>query len=187
MCNGLEQSVWSPRTGLIYISVPIVGTGTTGEIAVINPRSRAIVGAFPVQCQPAGLAIGPDLHAVVGCSDTSGPNKQILIINLKNGKTLATLTSFQGTKLNGADEVWYNPSTNQYFVASSSATNGSGNPQPILIIIDAATNQATQTIATAAGDHSVAADPVRDHVFLPDTSSGKVEVFHLLGENVAAR
>jgi hypothetical protein len=186
VCNGLEQSVWSNRTGLIYISVPIVGAGTTGEIAIINPRSRTIVGAFPIGCQPAGLAIGPKLNAVVGCSDTSGPNKEILIISLNNGNQVARLTSFNGILLNGADEVWYNPTTQQYFVAGGSATNNGNAAQPILTIIDATRNQVTQTIATSVGDHSVAVDPVRDHVFLPDTGTGKLDVFHLLGEDVAA-
>lgn len=187
VCNGLEQSAWSPNTGLIYISVPIVGSGTTGEIAVINPLSRTIVGAFPIGCQPAGLAIGPHLHAIVGCSDTSGPNKEILIIDLKTGNQVAKFTSFAGNQLNGADEVWFNPTTKQYFVAGGNATaSNNTTAQPILTIIDAAKNKVTQTITTSAGDHSVAVDPVRDHVLLPDTGSGKVDVFHLLGEDVAA-
>ena len=178
VCGGLEQSVWSPRTGLFYLSVPTVGTLSTGEIAVINPRTRTIVAAFPVSCQPAGLAIGRNLQAIVGCAD-----KAVQVINLKNGHSLAGFP-----QVGQADEVWFNPSTDQYFVAAGSHTTGNPpTPAPILGIIDAKALTVFQTIPTSVGDHSVAVDPVRNHVFLPDTTCGCIQVYHQLGTDVASR
>src|SRR5262249_46066255 len=47
--NGLEQPIWDPDTQLFYLSVPeINGNAETGEIAVIDPRSMAVVNTFPV-------------------------------------------------------------------------------------------------------------------------------------------
>lgn len=192
--GGLEQSVWSRKTGLIYLSVPTVGALTTGEIAVINPRSRTIVGAFPVNCQPAGLAIGPNLDAIVGCGDNgtgSGTNKGVLIISLTNGSRVAG--PFSG--INGVDEVWFNRTTKQYFAASGNSTFNNGNSNPVLGVIDATNNTQFQTVSTTNGDHSVAVDPVRAHVFLPDTSTppsgtpgcGCIQVYHQQGQDVAAR
>jgi hypothetical protein len=186
-CGGLEQSVWSPRSGLIYISVPTVGTLTTGEIAIINPRTRSIVGAFPVGCQPAGLAIGPHHEAIVGCSDNgvapNGSNKGVQIIDLKNGAHITTIAS-----VNGADEVWYNPTTDQYFVgAGSNTTTPTNTAAPELGIINAKNGTLFQTITTSVGDHSVAVDPVRAHVFLPDTTCNCIQVYNQLGQDLAAK
>lgn len=187
--GGLEQPVWSRRTGLFYISVPNVNGGPTGEIAIINPKSRTIVGAFPVNCAPAGLALGRNLEALVGCSDAS-TSKGVQIVSLKTGNRLANFSN-----VNGADEVWFNRSTDQYFVGAGGNVNGSAAAKPELGIIDANTRTLTQIITTTVGDHSVAVDPVRNHVFLPDTSApasgpagcGCIQVYHLIGEAVAAK
>lgn len=188
--GGLEQSVYSSKTGLFYISVPVVDGGTTGEIAVINPKKKKIVGHFPVSCQPAGLAIGPNLEAMVGCS--TGP---VQIVSLKTGQSLATFKT-----LASADEVWFNKGSRQYFVASGNNTVKKGTktvPAPVLGVVNADTHALDQLIATTVGDHSVTADADLNHIFLPDTSTvppkpakpgcGCVKVFNVTGEAVAAK
>ncbi|HVH77060.1 MAG TPA: hypothetical protein VM755_19250 [Stellaceae bacterium] len=173
--NGLEQPAWSPRTGLFYLSVPelnhVVGQG---EIAVIDPNTRAIVKTFPVSCEPAGLALGPENEAFVGCSD--GP---VQVINIRSG---AHIRSFP--QVGFADEVWFNPGDGHFFSASgSNVVNGT--PTPVLGVIDAQTKQFDENVPTAVGDHSVAADQLRNHVFLPSQatssnpqcSNGCIEVF----------
>jgi hypothetical protein len=184
--NGLEQTAYSSKTGLFYTSVPVIGTGTTGEIAVINPVKRRIVGHFPVSCQPAGLAIGPNLEAMVGCSD--GP---VQIVSLKTGAMLASFPT-----LTNADEVWFNKSSRQYFVAAGSNMITKGKkttPAPVLGVVNADTHALDQLIPTTVGDHSVAVDATLNHVFLPDTSNatpagcGCIQVFNVTGEDVAAK
>jgi WD40 repeat protein len=191
--NGLEQTAYSSKTGLFYTSVPVVnGTKApgTGEIAVINPRTRRIVGNIPVSCQPAGLAIGPNLEAMVGCSD--GP---VQIVSLKTGASLATFKT-----LGFADQVWFNKGSGQYFVAQTGATKTKGTKVTItepaqLGVVNADTHQLDQLIPTTIGDHSVAADAELNHIFLPDTSTpaagkagcGCIKVFNVTGEDVAAK
>lgn len=152
--NGLEQCQWWDKTGLIYFSVPeLNGNAGHGEIAVIDPKTMAVVNTFPQTCEPAGLAIGPDDQALVGCSDTNG----IRVINLRNGSVVQTFAN-----LNGADEVWFNPGDNHYLAALSNNTGG-----PVLAVIDSDPPVLDQAITTGAGDHSVAADPETNHIYVP--------------------
>ncbi|HEX9464557.1 MAG TPA: cytochrome C nitrite reductase [Alphaproteobacteria bacterium] len=151
--NGLEQCVWWQETGLIYLAVPeINGNKGHGEIAVFDPKTLSLVNAFPQNCEPAGLTIGPDGQAMIGCNDTNG----IRIINLRNGSVVQTFA------INGADESWFNPGDNHYFVAAANNTGGR-----VLAVIDADPIHLDQTISTGVGAHSVAADPQTNHVFLP--------------------
>ena len=192
--NGLEQSVYSSKTGLFYISVPEVnGQVGQGEIAIINPAKRKIVGHLPVSCEPAGLAIGPNLNAIVGCSD--GPVQVINLAQPPGSKPLATFPT-----LAVADEVWFNKGSQQYFVAANGNTVKKGKktlPAPVLGIIDAEKNTLVQLIPTTVGAHSVAADPQLNHIFLPNGATtspsypnctgGCVSIFNVTGEAVATR
>jgi hypothetical protein len=48
--NGLEQSQWSPTTGMFYVSVPQVGADVAqGGVSVIDPSSMSVVATHPVQ------------------------------------------------------------------------------------------------------------------------------------------
>lgn len=152
--NGLEQCQWWYKTGLIYFAVPEVnGNVGHGVIDVIDPRSMKVVNSFPMDCEPAGLTIGPDDQALVGCNDTNG----IRIINLRNGSVVKVFN------INGADEVWFNPGDDHYFAATANNTNGG----PVLGVIDADSATLDQTITTGTGDHSVAADPETNQVYVP--------------------
>jgi hypothetical protein len=155
--NGLEQSAWWPKTGLFYLSVPEIGGHKGhGAIAVINPTTMKVVRHFPIDCEPAGLAIGPENFALAGCSD--GPVKEI---NLRSGEVVRTFDS-----VGMADEVWFNPGDGHFYVAAGSNTVG-GNPAPVLGVIDAQTKKFDTNIKSQVGDHSVAADSTRNHIFLP--------------------
>ena len=48
--TGIEQSQWSPKTGLFYVSVPQIfpTDATQGGIAVIDPSSRSVTAVYPV-------------------------------------------------------------------------------------------------------------------------------------------
>ncbi len=159
--NGLEQPVWDPDTQLFYLSVPeINGNPATGEIAVIDPRSMAVVNTFPVsQCQPAGLAEGPADNLLVGCAnhdDVTFPPK-LIVLDIRTGAVLANIT-----QVGGADEVWFNEGDNRFYVAARDNPGG-----PVLGVIDAVTNTWIQNVPTAFNAHSVAADRKNNHVFVP--------------------
>jgi hypothetical protein len=161
--NGLEQSVWDAATGLFYLSVPeLDGDPATGEIAVIDPRTKKVVDHFPVsECEPAGLVLGPDQHLLVGCSQDAilaGFAPKTLVLDARSGHIVATIT-----QVGGSDEVWFNQGDGRYYLAAR------GMKPPVLGVIDARTNAFVGKAPTAPNAHSVAADRKNNHVFVPLT------------------
>ena len=103
---------------------------------------------------PAGLAVGPDHQLAVSCG---------LIVD-DNGKFIAGFKTFPSgggtTVAAGADEIWYNPGDNHYFFADTTpmvlgVIDAGGSPSPDL------------TAPTGTGSHSVAADPIKNQVYVP--------------------
>jgi hypothetical protein len=143
-------------------------TGTPGTSG-FKPATAACLG-------PQGMAIGPDREILLGCSN-GGTNAQMVtvavgqgsvIINERNGDLVRSLAG-----LNGNDEVWYNPGNNHYFLAGSNHSLPLPTPGAILGVVD----QKPDTIdedaspATAAGSHSVAADPRFNQVYVPGNNA----------------
>ena len=164
--NGIEQSQWSPQTGLFYVSVPQVGPDPAqGGVSVIDPSSMKVIATYPVQnCSPAGLALGPRHEALIGCSAAFGtpPSTQSLIINLDTGDVLASIPA------GGNDEVWFDPASQHYYLAARSNVDpSSGKVAPILGTVDANTFMFDGGVPTSTTAHSVAADKFSHHVFVP--------------------
>jgi len=183
--NGIEQCQWSPRTNKLYLAIPEVnGPGDNskpGAVLMINPGSMKVQKVFTVdhsKCAgPQGMAIGPAREILLGCSN-AGPGS--VIIDELDGDLIANLPG-----LNGNDEVWYNPGDNQYFLA------GSNHTPPILGVADP-NGEEDPSAATAAGSHSVAADPVKNQVYVPGnkaatslcgSSNGCIAVFTATGDD----
>lgn len=166
--NGIEQPQWSSQTGMIYVSVPQVGSDpATGGLAVIDPHTLKVVTTFPVQnCSPAGLTMGPAHQALIGCSASFGtsPNviTQSVVIDIKSGNVVKNIT-----QIGGNDEVWFDRGTNHYYLAARSNTDNTGKVTPVLGFVDAGTNMFDGSIATSTTSHSVAASRLNGHVFLP--------------------
>ena len=166
--NGIEQPQWSSQTGMIYVSVPQVGSDpATGGLAVIDPHTLKVVTTFPVQnCSPAGLTMGPHHQALIGCSASFGtsPNvvTQSVVIDIKSGKDVKNIT-----QVGGNDEVWYDRFSNHYYLAARSNTDNTGKVIPVLGFVDAGTNTFDGTVPTSTTAHSVAASLLNGHVFLP--------------------
>ena len=172
--NGIEQCQWNPRTKKFYLAIPEVsGSGNNsvpGAVLEINPASMKVQKVFPIDfgfvagppaaadcLGPQGLAIGPQREILLGCSNAG---KGTVIIDELDGSLVRNLPG-----LNGNDEVWYNPGDNHYFLAGSNHTGG-----PILGVVDQtpdANDNEDASVATAAGSHSVAADPVKNQVYVP--------------------
>ena len=166
--TGIEQPQWSPNTGLFYVSVPQItpSDATQGGISVIDP-TMAVTATYPVSnCSPAGLALGPDNQAAIGCSASFGktPNvlTQSLVIDLKTGEVVANIP-----EVGGSDEVWYDSASRHYYFGARNNTDNTGKIVPVLGVVDAVSNVYDGSIATSTSAHSVAADKVSHHVFVP--------------------
>jgi len=166
--GGIEQTQWSPETGMFYTSVPQIGPDTAqGGLAVIDPHSMKVVQVFLVQnCSPAGLALGPRSQALLGCSASFGTSPNVLtqsqVINIKTGDITAYLP-----QIGGSDEVWYDRGSGHYYLAARSNADSSGKVSPVLGFVDARGNVFDGSVPTSTTAHSVAADPYSHHVFVP--------------------
>ena len=168
--TGIEQPQWSKKTGLFYVSVPqtVATDATSGGVSVIDPSTMSVKATYPVtNCTPGGLALGPRHEAIIGCSGafTVPPNTvattQSVVINLDNGNIVANITPAGGN-----DEVWFDRGTKHYYLAAR-GTLVNGKVTPILGAVDARTNMYDGGVATSTSAHSVAADKVSHHVFVP--------------------
>src|SRR5215471_17534915 len=197
--NGIEQCQWSPRTRKFYLAIPEVsGSGNNsvpGAVLEINPASMKVQKVFPIDfgfsagppatadcLGPQGLAIGPHREILLGCSNAGAGT---VIINGLSGDLVRNLPG-----LNGNDEVWFNPGDNHYFLAGSNHKIDGNPTTPILGVVDQkpdANDNEDASVATAAGSHSVAADPVKNQVYVPvnsgnlalcgETTTGCIAVF----------
>jgi DNA-binding beta-propeller fold protein YncE len=176
--DGLEQCVWDPVTGRIFQNVPATTENPGGEVVAIDPKTMKIVKVYPVEgCFPAGMALGPHHHLLLGCSGdaiAAGFNARSIVMDANTGHIVATVT-----QVGGSDEVWFNPGDNRYYLAARSMTsNGTpgGTPTPVLGVIDAETNTWIANISTGKNAHSVAADSSFNTIFVPIPKSG-INVF----------
>jgi hypothetical protein len=81
-----------------------------------------------------------------------------VIIDERSGPTATIIAQQNGE--GGADEVWYNPGDNSYFIARSGAGK--------LGVQDAGgTSQADADVTTTIGSHVVAADMLRNQIYVP--------------------
>jgi hypothetical protein len=164
LANGIEQCVFEPSDGKFYLNIP--ATGPTGASPGVTVR---ISGEFPFKVEKvfdfakpplastgcggaAGLAAGPDHQLGLACGGANA-----LIIDSRTGVPVpGGVITGEG----GADEVWYNPGNNHYFFARSTPAKlgvEDAGPPP----------SADPDAGTAAGSHSVAADPRRNQVYVP--------------------
>jgi hypothetical protein len=132
-----------------------------GGIAVIDAHTRKLLRMIQVeQCVPAGLAIGPDEQALVGCSDdaiAAGFPAQSLILDLRSGEVASTIP-----QVGGSDEVWFDKQQGRYYLAAVANPGG-----PVLGVVDARDDRWLANLPTGAHAHSVAADRVNGRVFVP--------------------
>jgi hypothetical protein len=149
---------------------------TVGSVDVIDPLHPitvggvtkyvpAIINSFPIyNCMPTSLNLGPGTDVLVGCADHDGrafaPNT--VIINGTTGAVLATINN-----VGFVDETWYNPGDNSYYLGARDMPTG-----PVLGVIDAGSRQWLQNVPTNGNAHSVAADPINNHIFVPLPSGG---------------
>jgi len=182
--GGLEASDFNPVTKTFFLAVPqLVGIpGAKGGVAQIDPATGAIlnINGQPVlnlqtlgagvcgNCSPTGLAAAKNGQMLIGDGNTGAGSGAIIID--ATGKLVATFPSIQGV-----DQVWYDPTTNRWFLAAGNNPASNGGPE--LAIIDAATDSIFQILSTTPGDHSVAVDPISGEIFVPFAANAANTVF----------
>ena len=168
--GGIEQCQWSPKTGKFYLNVPnpTGPNSDSGVVLRIDPVSEKIEQTFSLADSGCGgnngMALGPFPQALLGCTNL-GPIS--VVINLNSGAIIGKLAGEAG-----ADEAWFNPGNNQYFLANGShLTAVGGGPAPILGVVDSTGKRPDFSPSSAVGSHSVAADPVKNQVYVPINSN----------------
>ena len=164
--DGLEQPIWNPKTGTFFISVPAFGGGTDpGGVAEINTdgtvgRLFKFASFGIASCAPTGLALGASGDLLVGCGDKT--SQTVLLDPAANAGKGAVAKTFTG--IAGSDEIWYDPTSNDYFVTGNN-TSGAR----IFGVIDDATQSLVQTVAlpvaNASNPHSITVG--NGYVFVP--------------------
>ncbi len=167
--GGLEQSVWDPKTGTFFVSVPAFnGAGNPGGVAQINTAGAVIAsydfgtlsGGAITSCSPAGIALGASGNLLVGCGATK--SQTVLLNPTANGGAGAIVKTFSG--ISGSDELYYDPASGDYFVTGDDATGANR----IFGIIGDATDTLLETLALPdVNAHSIAVDPLNGEVFVP--------------------
>jgi hypothetical protein len=174
---GLGGMIYYPPThSFLMTNGNSTGDITVGSVDVIDPLHAVTVGgvtkfvpvvvnSFPIyNCMPTGLNLGPGTDVLVGCADHDGrafaPSTIII-----NGTTGAVLTTINNVGF--VDETWYNPGDNTYYLGARDMPSG-----PVLGVIDAGSRQWLQNVPTNGNAHSVAVDPLNNHIFVPLASGG---------------
>lgn len=176
--DGLEQPLWDPRTGYIYLSIPeLDGVRARGGIAVIDPRKAKLIRIWRVtQCLPAGLALGPEQQLLVGCSDdavAAGYPAKSILLDANSGRQIKTFN-----QVGGSDEIWYDQTLRSYLLAAVANPGGA-----VLGVVAADRSRWLENVPSGKNAHSVAADPRNGDVFVPVAAGdancprGCVEVF----------
>jgi len=158
--GGLEAPVFDAETHLFYLSVPANKQYPGGAVAVVDPLTQQLVREYPLpDCNPSGIALDPDnQELLLGCSGHP------VIVSAPTGRVIATIQ-----QTSGCDEVWYDRGDQRYYLAAFTNPNG-----PTLSVVDATTSAWLENVATVKKAHSVAVDPLTNHIFVPETGRGIV-------------
>lgn len=195
----LEQSAWDPKTERFYVSIPIIANNPTGcnfgqlsgpitcdgGLLVVNPATlhagTNVIGAFdpttntgvgPLnKCSPNGATLGLHDNLLLGCTPQNNPSdRETLVINAKTkNETLIE-------DITGSDEVWFNKGDFRYYTGSSRDCGTPGTcPAPgfpgfgVLGVIDG-TSVLIEKIPQSSNSHSVAADSMRNFIYVPQVA-----------------
>jgi hypothetical protein len=157
IANGIEQCKHDPRTDKFYLNIPATldsnGKAAPGVVVRISTHApfkvEDVIPVDPSCVSNAGMALGPKHQILLGCS-ASGTGSVII-----DDRTGANLKKLPGQY---SDESWYNPGDNQYFLAVST---------PGTLSISDPDGAEDSTVTTHSGSHSVAADMLKNQVYIP--------------------
>lgn len=155
--GGIEQPVWDGVKGRFYINIPATPAHPQGELDEIDPVNMTVTNTFSTPCTPVpplGLALIPGQRLVNSCGDVFDIATSTIV------KTQAGIF---------ADEIWYNPGDERVYFGSFTATPVVGGLSPYDVI--AGGLPWTGTFPTKFS-HSVAADSIFNHIFVPVSNTG---------------
>ena len=167
--DGLEQPAWDRDTGLFYQNVP----GPKNRLDVFDPLKLANpIKSFPIECSGgllgltlSGLVAGANARLMTVCGTVGGKS-----IDARTGRVLKTIP-----QVGNADEVWYDPGSNRYYFAHSTAgaAEATSTRGGAIGVVDAATEAFVIDIPMeGAGVHSVAVNAKNKHIFVPVSGKG---------------
>jgi hypothetical protein len=170
--GGMEQPAWHPQTGTFFVSIPaLAGTNNPGGVAEISTAGVVLrtidFGTLGItSCSPTGLAVGGSGNLMVGCGNFASTGAAAILLNPTGGPlgTGSIVKTFAG--LGGTDELWYDPTTNAFYVTGNNGTNDS---RFFDVINDAplgGTIQQTVDLPTTISAHSITVDPFNGDVFV---------------------
>jgi hypothetical protein len=163
--GGIEQPAWDSKTGSFFVSIPALnGTNNPGGVAEISTAGVVLrtidLGTLGVtSCAPTGLAVGASGYLMVGCGNVGAG--AILLNPTGAGSIVKTFAGLGGT-----DELWYDPSTKEFYVTGS---NGSNATRFFDVVTDSALGgviSQTVNLPVTASAHSIAVDPLNGEVFV---------------------
>lgn len=124
---------------------------STSEVDVIDPIAMQVTSRYLLNCDPAGLAVGPLRRVMASCAQ---------VLNARTGVTLGYRQGNADNPISG-DEMWFTPGDKRYYLGSGSVG-----------VIDAQTNQPLGFLDTNVPTHSIAVDSSTNHIFVPATGMG---------------
>jgi hypothetical protein len=110
--GGIEQPLWNPQQGFVYQAL---SQGTTvGRVDIFNPKPGKLVFLRSIEvpgCDggPSGLAINSSDQLLGACGNG------VASINSNSGKVTILGTA---ATLRGADEIWFDPGSNAWYVST---------------------------------------------------------------------
>ncbi len=141
-----EFAVYDSKTGRIYDNIE-----DKSEVVVIDPAKHQVVATWPIAPaeSPSGMAIDAKHHRLfIGC------DAQMLMLNTKNGKVVATVPIGDGVDANAFD-----PKTGLAFAScgDGTVTIAKEDGDKLTVI---------QTLKTERGARTMALDPVTHKIYL---------------------
>ncbi|MFZ1093552.1 MAG: hypothetical protein WAN75_30780 [Xanthobacteraceae bacterium] len=179
--GGLEQPAWNPQTTVnggasFWISVPQFAAGDPGGVAQISTAGQVLkttnFGTSGISsCSPAGLAVSSGGNMLAGCGNAG---TQAVLLD-KNGNFIKSVGA---GKLGGTDEIWYDPTTNEFYVTGG--PGGSAPGQRFFDVVDVNGNIVdTVNVPTTSSAHSITVNPFNGDVFvaLAGTNAAGINTF----------
>jgi PEP-CTERM motif len=164
--GGMEQPVWNPNTGTFFVSIPVLTTaandpGGVAEISTAGVVLRTIsFGTLGIaSCSPTGLALGGSGNLLVGCGNAG---TQAILLNPAGAGSI--VKTFSG--LGGTDEIWYDPTTNEFYVTGNNGTNTTRFFDVITDALLGGIVAQTVNLPATTSAHSITVDPFNGDVFV---------------------
>jgi hypothetical protein len=183
--GGMEQPAWNPNTGTFFVSIPaLAGANNPGGVSEISTAGQVLrtidfatlgIGS----CSPTGLAVGASGNMMVGCGNAG---TQAVLLR-PNGSILATVPGLGGT-----DELWFDPTTDAFYVTGN---NGTNNSRFFDVVTEGGSVIQSVLLPPTISAHSITVNPFTGQVFVPlagnlalnpcPTSLGCIAVFAPVG------